>query len=157
MGEAKTKKRNNVVPLKQTPSLTRQDVANLWGVLVELQELRTDKVEFTYAMARTRAHLRGEIEAIQATGNNLEAQRQSLIGEYAQKQDGQPAVKDGHYQIDPERQQEFNEKAAPILASQVAFLKEPADVKVHCVKMENVPVADLNSRQLEGLFPMIQE
>ncbi len=155
-------------------TITRRELLELWHGLPALSNLKGFKLG--YAIARTKAKLRPEVEALDealepdAEFQVYEEKRLALCQKYVQEDgNGNPMIQTGQF-VFGENRAKFDAEMAPLseeyaqaiedrkrqLEDYTAGLKDTITVEVHQVKLEDVP-ADVTVGQAEVLFKLIKE
>ena len=153
-------------------TMTRQEMLELWQGLPGLANLKGFKLG--YAVARTKAKLKVEIEAFEealkpdAAFTEYEKKRLELCRKYAMKDErGEPLVQGNQFvfqdrtefeaQVEP-----LNEEYADAIAARTsqlegytASLREPIEVEVHTVAIADVP-EDVTVQQMDTLIRLIK-
>ena len=154
-------------------TITRQELLELWHGLPALANLKGFKLG--YAVARTKAKLKPEIEALDealkpdTAFQQYEEKRMALCRKYVQKDaQGQPVVSGNEF-VFGENREAFDAEMAPLqeeyaqaiedrkkqTEDYVAGLKEPITVEVHQIALEDVP-EDVTVEQVEALYRLIK-
>ena len=154
-------------------TITRQELFELWYGLPALANLRGFKLG--YAIARTKAKLKIEIEVLQEVlkpapaFEEYEKRRMELCRKFAQKDgQGNPMIQGNEFVFGDNRGA-FDTEMVPLqeeyaqaiedrkkqTEDYVAGLKEPLTVEVHTVALEDVP-EDVTVSQVEVLIRLIK-
>jgi hypothetical protein len=154
-------------------TITRQELLELWHGLPALAGLKGFKLG--YAVARTKAKLKPEIEALDealkpdADFQKYEERRMALCRKYVQKDpQGNPVVSGNEF-VFGENREAFDAEIAPLqeefagaigdrrkqTEDYLAGLKEPITVDVHQIAPEDVP-EDATVAQIDVLYRLIK-
>ena len=153
-------------------TITRMEMLELWNGLPGLVNLRGFKLG--YAVARTKAKLKVEVEAIEealkpdATFTEYEKKRLELCRQFAMKDErGEPLVQGNQFVF--QDRTEFEAQLVPVneqyadaikarteqLEGYTASLREPITVEVHQIGPEDVP-DDVSVAQMDVLIRLIK-
>lgn len=132
-------------------------------------------VKFAYAVTKNKNNIKNEVEAIVEAQNQsdeykeYEKERIALCEEMAIKdENGKPKINKFNYEIEDEKafevkfdelkekHKEAIEKREKQLEDFELLLEEAAEVKIHKVKIEDLP-NDITPKQLEGIFEMLMD
>jgi hypothetical protein len=154
-------------------TITRQELLELWHGLPALANLTGFKLG--YAVARTKAKLRPEVEALDEAlkpdkdFQKYEEKRLILCQKYVQKDaQGNPAVQNGQF-IFGENREVFEKEMAPLSEEYAQAiedrktqfedyqdsLRDPITVEVHQITEADVP-EDASVAQVEALYRLIK-
>jgi hypothetical protein len=154
-------------------TITRQELLELWHGLPALSNLKGFKLG--YAVARTKAKLKPEIEALDealkpdAAFQKYEEKRMELCRKYAQKDgQGNPVVSGNEF-VFGENRGAFDAEMSPLqeefagaiedrkrqIEDYHAAMKETITVEVHQIAPEDVP-GDATVGQCEVLYRLIE-
>lgn len=154
-------------------TITRQELFELWHGLFLLANLKGFKL--AYAVARTKAKLKPEIEALDEAlkpdnaFQEYEKKRLNLCRKYARKDEfGEPIVQGNQFVF--ENREEFEAQMIPLddeyvnaievrkaqLEDYQKSLREPITVEVHQVSPDDLP-QDLTVKEMEVLYLFIKD
>lgn len=158
-------------------TMTRSDIVVLNQIIEELENVKGTNIKFAYGLARTKMHLKDEIESIKRATTppeeflEFEHKRISLCRAMADRDDdGKPVIsKNGvfsivqnydEFMIELEQLRKQYKTAldayGPWKSEQDAFMAERVEVLVHQVDLDHFP-NDMTPAQLEKIMPMVKE
>ena len=153
--------------------ITRQELLELWHGLPTLANLSGFKLG--YAVARTKARLRPEVEALEealkpdAAFQEYEEKRLALCQKFAQKDGQENPIIQGNQFVFGENREAFDAEMVPLtqeyghaikdrqqqIEDYSASLKENITVEVHHVAEADIP-GDLTVQQMGILYPLLK-
>ncbi len=156
--------------------MLKKEVVALWNILRQIENKQFESFKFTYALAKNKRIITPEVKAFQEMAKPSPKfqkyinKKKELLSKLSKKDEkGNPVIENNLYvmenlkEADVEMEKLIEENKEVIEEGEIAkekfdeFMNKEIDLKLHKVKLKNVPKKGLSPIQMEILILMIDE